>query len=302
MTLIKSHLINAVSEGTGYTKKRGAETVETLIEILKKTLESGEQIKISNFGKFCVKEKKERAWRNPFNGHIMMLPPKRVVIFKCFKKLKDKINAEPLVFDDKEPSPELVYANNNDILSIKQLKKFLDDHRTWLRSDRKKGKKTALSFTKLMRADLYAAFLPRVNLHGANLHAADMSEADLYEANLQEANLGQAVLIWANLDGANLQKASLQGADLRWANLEGANLTGADLRGANFTGANLREAKLLEADLYGANLTNTDMEDAVLSGVKLDPETESKLPSKITDKYRKTFLVTDGSPTISRSE
>jgi len=302
MTLTKLHLTNAVSEGTGYTKKKGAEAVEALIEIIKRTLQSGEQIKIINFGKFYVKEKKEQTWRSPSTGHIMMLPPKRVVLFKCFKKLSDKINAKPLILDDKKPSQKLVHANNTDILNIRQLKKLLDDHRTWLHSDRRKGKKAVLPFATLIRADFYAAFLPRVNLNGANLHGADMSEADLYGADLREANLGQAILVWANLDGANLQKASLQGADLRWANLEGANLSGTDLRGANFAGANLRGAKLLNADLYGANLANTNMEDAVLSGVKLDPETEAKLPGKITDKYRQTFLVTDGSPATSRSE
>ena len=65
--------------------------VNTLIEILMRTLESGEDVLISGFGKFCVKEKAERKGRNPTTGESIILPPRRVVTFKCSPKLKDKI-------------------------------------------------------------------------------------------------------------------------------------------------------------------------------------------------------------------
>jgi integration host factor subunit alpha len=92
MTLTKAHLIEAVSHQNGFTRKKSIETVETLLKIIKGTLESGEDVMISNFGKFCVKEKWERRGRNPATGKDMLLPARRVVTFKCSGKLKDKIN------------------------------------------------------------------------------------------------------------------------------------------------------------------------------------------------------------------
>jgi integration host factor subunit alpha len=57
MTLTKAHVINAVTEKNGYPKNQSSEIIETFLEIIKRTLESGEDILISRFGKFCVKEK-----------------------------------------------------------------------------------------------------------------------------------------------------------------------------------------------------------------------------------------------------
>ncbi len=67
-------------------------TVESLLEIMKRRLESGEDIMISGFGKFCVKEKKKRRGRNPHTGESITLDARRVVQFKCSGVLKDKIN------------------------------------------------------------------------------------------------------------------------------------------------------------------------------------------------------------------
>ena len=64
-----------------------------LLELIKKALESGEDVMISSFGKFCVKKKKERRGRNPATGEEMMLRPRKVVTFKWSGKLKDKINS-----------------------------------------------------------------------------------------------------------------------------------------------------------------------------------------------------------------
>lgn len=66
--------------------------VETLLDIIKGTLESGEDILISGFGKFNVKDKKERRGRNPATDEELMLAPRRVVTFKCSAKLRDKVN------------------------------------------------------------------------------------------------------------------------------------------------------------------------------------------------------------------
>jgi len=92
MTLTKSHLIDAIAEQNGFTKKKSTETVETILEIIKSTLVSGQDVLISRFGKLCVKEKRARKGRNPATGEGMMLAPRRVVTFKCSGRLRDKIN------------------------------------------------------------------------------------------------------------------------------------------------------------------------------------------------------------------
>jgi integration host factor subunit alpha len=91
-TLTKAHIIDAVAESNGYTRKKSIETVETVLELIKRSLESGEDVLISGFGKFCVKEKAERKGRNPATGEDMILRPRRVVTFKSSGKLKGKIN------------------------------------------------------------------------------------------------------------------------------------------------------------------------------------------------------------------
>jgi integration host factor subunit alpha len=73
-------------------RTQASETVEILIETIKQTLASGEDVMISGFGKFCVKEKNERLGRNPATGRSMTLKPRRVVTFKCSGKLREKIN------------------------------------------------------------------------------------------------------------------------------------------------------------------------------------------------------------------
>jgi integration host factor subunit alpha len=92
MTLTKYHLIDAIAEQNGFTRKKSTETVEIILEIIKSKLASGEDALISGFGKFCVKEKRERKGRNPATGEDMTLAPRRVVTFRCSGKLREKIN------------------------------------------------------------------------------------------------------------------------------------------------------------------------------------------------------------------
>ena len=93
MSLTKAHVINAIADQVGFPKNHASEILETLLEIIKKSLESGDDVLISNFGKFCVKEKKERRGRNPATGEEMMLRPRKVVTFKWSGKLKEKLNS-----------------------------------------------------------------------------------------------------------------------------------------------------------------------------------------------------------------
>ena len=92
MTLKKSNIVESISNHLGFTRKKSVETVEILLESIKKTLESGDDVLISGFGKFSVINKKERRGRNPATGDDMMLKPRKVVTFKCSGKLREKIN------------------------------------------------------------------------------------------------------------------------------------------------------------------------------------------------------------------
>ena len=93
MALTKVQIVNEVARQNGFTKRQSIEIIESLLELIKKALESGEDVMISSFGKFCVKKKKERRGRNPATGEEMMLRPRKVVTFKWSGKLKDKINS-----------------------------------------------------------------------------------------------------------------------------------------------------------------------------------------------------------------
>ena len=92
MALTKADIIESVHQELGFPKNKSTELVEQLIETVKSTLASGEDVLISGFGKFCVNEKRERRGRNPATGDSMMLRPRRVVTFKCSGKLRRKVN------------------------------------------------------------------------------------------------------------------------------------------------------------------------------------------------------------------
>jgi len=92
MALTKAQIVASVQEELHFSKSRSAEIIETILEIIKRTLEDGDDVLISGFGKFCVKDKKERRGRNPATGEDLMLNPRKVVTFKCSGKLREKVN------------------------------------------------------------------------------------------------------------------------------------------------------------------------------------------------------------------
>ena len=91
MALTKSDIVASVHD-LGLTKKKSVEVIENLLEIIKRSLESSEDVLISGFGKFCVKNKAKRRGRNPATGEDLMLRDRRVVTFKCSGKLRNKID------------------------------------------------------------------------------------------------------------------------------------------------------------------------------------------------------------------
>jgi integration host factor subunit alpha len=93
MALTKNDIVTSIHD-LGFTKKKSVEIIESLLEIIKSTLEKNEDVLISGFGKFCVKQKKQRRGRNPATGDDLMLEERKVVTFKCSGKLRDKINGQ----------------------------------------------------------------------------------------------------------------------------------------------------------------------------------------------------------------
>jgi integration host factor subunit alpha len=94
MTLTKIEIVESIHDQIGIPKNKSTEIVETLIEIIKSTLASGEDVLVSNFGRFCVKEKAERKGRNPATGDDLMLEPRKVITFRCSGKLRDRVNGK----------------------------------------------------------------------------------------------------------------------------------------------------------------------------------------------------------------
>jgi integration host factor subunit alpha len=92
MSLGKKHLINKISSSNGFPKRIADQLLESLLELIKSSLESGEPIMISGFGKFQVKDKKNRRGRDPQTGNALILDARRVVTFKCSSVLKDRMN------------------------------------------------------------------------------------------------------------------------------------------------------------------------------------------------------------------
>ena len=91
MALTKNKIVEQVNE-LGFTKKKSVDIVESLLEIIKRSLENGDDVLVSGFGKFCIKDKSTRRGRNPATGDDLLLDARRVVTFKCSGKLRDRIN------------------------------------------------------------------------------------------------------------------------------------------------------------------------------------------------------------------
>lgn len=90
--MTKADIIERIAEKTGFTKKESVELVELVFETMKDTLESGENLKISGFGNFNVKQKSDRRGRNPQTGEEITIEARRILTFKPSVILKNAIN------------------------------------------------------------------------------------------------------------------------------------------------------------------------------------------------------------------
>jgi integration host factor subunit alpha len=94
MTLTKAHLAEALFAKNILTKTQSAQIIDTLFELIKQSLQNGEDVLISGFGKLSVKEKQARIGRNLQTGKPMKLPPGKVVTYKCSGVLRAKMNGK----------------------------------------------------------------------------------------------------------------------------------------------------------------------------------------------------------------
>jgi integration host factor subunit alpha len=95
LALTKEKIINTLYYQVGLSKSQARVVIESLLEIIKQTMENGEDLLISGFGKFVVKNKSARRGRNPQTTEDLQLRARRVVVFKISGVLRDKINTSP---------------------------------------------------------------------------------------------------------------------------------------------------------------------------------------------------------------
>jgi integration host factor subunit alpha len=93
MALTKEKIITNIYEKIGFSKSQSREVVEQLLEIMKRSLASEENILISGFGKFVVKRKRARRGRNPQTNKDLQLKARKVVVFKTSGVLRKRVNA-----------------------------------------------------------------------------------------------------------------------------------------------------------------------------------------------------------------
>jgi integration host factor subunit alpha len=90
-TLTKAEIAEHLHRKVGLNKREAKDFVELFFEQIRKTLEKGKQIKLSGFGNFCLRDKKERPGRNPKTGKDAVISARRVVTFKASQKFKNVV-------------------------------------------------------------------------------------------------------------------------------------------------------------------------------------------------------------------
>ena len=94
MALTKADIIDHLYLDMGFSKTQSYQIIEALLECIKESLASGDDVLVSGFGKFCTKTKNARSGRNPATGESIMLPARRVVTFKCSGCLRKRVNGQ----------------------------------------------------------------------------------------------------------------------------------------------------------------------------------------------------------------
>jgi integration host factor subunit alpha len=92
-TLTRADLAEAVFHKVGLPRNESAELVESVIREIIGCLEKGENVKLSSFGSFGVRDKRERVGRNPKTGEVVPITPRRVLVFRASNIMKERINS-----------------------------------------------------------------------------------------------------------------------------------------------------------------------------------------------------------------
>jgi integration host factor subunit alpha len=92
-TLTRADLAEAVFQKVGLPRNESADLVESVLREVIACLERGENVKLSSFGSFGVRDKRERIGRNPKTGEVVPITPRRVLVFRASNIMKDRINA-----------------------------------------------------------------------------------------------------------------------------------------------------------------------------------------------------------------
>ncbi len=90
--MTKASIAEIIHQRMGVSKKESTEMLESVISIIKSTLENGQSIKVSGFGSFVVKQKADRRGRNPHTGEQLTIEARRIITFKTSTLLKKAIN------------------------------------------------------------------------------------------------------------------------------------------------------------------------------------------------------------------
>jgi integration host factor subunit alpha len=90
--MTKADITEKIHLATGLTKREAYDMIEAIFSIMKSTLESGENLKISGFGNFEVKQKNDRRGRNPQTGETIIIEARRILTFKPSHLLREAIN------------------------------------------------------------------------------------------------------------------------------------------------------------------------------------------------------------------
>mgnify|MGYP001619986214 CR=1 FL=1 len=93
-TLTRSDLAEAVYQQVGLSRNESADLVEAMLDELSNTLIKGENVKVSAFGSFSIRQKGERVGRNPKTGVEVPILPRKVLVFRASHVLKDRINGK----------------------------------------------------------------------------------------------------------------------------------------------------------------------------------------------------------------
>ncbi len=92
-TLTRADLTESVYEEVGLSRNESADLVESVLDEISSRLVSGDNVKISSFGSFLVRQKNGRVGRNPKTGEEVPIDPRRVLVFRPSQVMKDRINS-----------------------------------------------------------------------------------------------------------------------------------------------------------------------------------------------------------------